>query len=162
MTPNVAAMLATIASSEGTASQPDPYRVVYGYVHVIRDLSDHPAVTGEWKGERLPDCDCIPAGFSPPCFSTAAGKYQITKPTWLRLKGILRLNTFGPDSQDDACVQLIKERGALDLVNGGQFVAAIAKCHAEWASLPGSTSGQPQSSMAKLVALYTAAGGGFA
>jgi muramidase (phage lysozyme) len=162
VTPNVAAFLAMIAHSEGTDRAPDPYRVCFAFKHTIADLRDHPAVTGEWKGEPLPDELCIKAGFSPGCVSTAAGKYQITRPTWNRVKGILRLANFTGPSQDDACVQLIKERGALDIVNGGQVAAAIGLCHTEWASLPGSTSGQPQTSFADLIQAYGDAGGAFA
>lgn len=158
-TPNVAAFQATVRHSEGTARAADPYRVVYSFAYTIKDLRDHPAVTGEWKGARLPDDMCIKAGREPPCFSTAAGAYQIIKPTWLALKSLLHLNNFGPQSQDDACVQLIKEHGALDLVNRGEFADAIAKCSGIWASLPFSTAGQPVKSLASLLQVYTGAGG---
>jgi len=53
---NVAAFLAMIQRAEGTsAAGRDPYRVCYGYRHTIGNMRDHPAVTGEWRGERLPD-----------------------------------------------------------------------------------------------------------
>jgi muramidase (phage lysozyme) len=94
--------------------------------------------------------------------STAAGAYQIIKPTWVTLALRLRLPDFEPASQDAAAVELIREAGALSLINSGQFVEAILKCRNIWASLPGSTSGQPQTVMSSLVTLYTAAGGAFA
>ena len=50
---NVAAFLSMIASSEGTDRAADPYRVCFGYKHTIADLGDHPAITGEWKGEGV-------------------------------------------------------------------------------------------------------------
>lgn len=159
MLQNLAAFLTTVSHSEGTDRAVDPYRVVYGFSHTIVSLVDHPAVTGEWRGERLPDQMCVDAGFSPGCVSTAAGRYQITRPTWLRLKGVLRLQSFAPECQDDACVQLIKERGALQLVNVGDIAGAVAACKSEWASLPGGLSGQPEAKLADLLKAFTSAGG---
>jgi muramidase (phage lysozyme) len=110
-------------------------------------------------GERLPDKYCIAAGLNPPCHSSAAGRYQITKGTWIRLKGRLLLTSFMPEAQDDAAVELLKEAGAFDLINAGSIKAAINLEHSEWASLPGSTSGQPQTPLVALLAAYTGAGG---
>jgi lysozyme len=59
-------------------------------------------------------------------------------------------------------VQLIKERGALDLVNSGRVADAIGACKSEWASLPGNSAGQPQRSMAMLIQAYGDHGGAFA
>ena len=81
---NVRAFLEAIARAEGTANQADPYRVCYAYRWTIRDLKDHPAITGEWKGEKLSDKLCAAAGLGPGCVSTAAGKFQITMRTWQR------------------------------------------------------------------------------
>jgi muramidase (phage lysozyme) len=164
MNANITAFFATIGHSEGSDLAADQYRVCFAYKHTIVDLTYHPAEhrpdgSVEWHGEPLADNLCIAAGLNPVCISTAAGRYQITRPTWLRLKGLLRLSGFGPSAQDDCCVQLIKERGALDLVNAGRVADAIALCHPEWASFPGSTSGQPQKAIADLLACYTAAGG---
>lgn len=159
MTPNIAAFLSMTAHSEGTDRAADPYRVVYGFELTLTSLSDHPAITGEWLGARLPDKYCIAAGITPPCHSSAAGKYQITKGTWIRLKARLALNDFTATSQDDAAVELLKEAGSFDLINAGNLQAAVNLEHSEWASLPGSTSGQPQTPMVALIAAYTAAGG---
>ena len=52
---NVSAFLEAIARAEGTAQRADPYRVCYGYRHTIISVKEHPAVSGEWKGERLSD-----------------------------------------------------------------------------------------------------------
>lgn len=155
---NLAAFLATIRHSEGTDKAPDPYRVVYAYKYTIKDLSDHPAITGEWHGESLASLGPAYVGK----ISTAAGAYQIIRPTWLSLKARLSLPDFTGPSQDAAAVELIREAGALDLVNGGRVAEAIGKCHGIWASLPGSTSGQPQRTMAELVQAYGKAGGAFA
>lgn len=158
MNANLAAFLATIRHSEGTDRAPDPYRVVYGYKHIIVDLSDHPAITGEWHGESLANLGPAYAGK----VSTAAGAYQIIRPTWVTLKARLGLTDFTGRSQDAAAVELIREARALDLVNAGQVANAIERCHGIWASLPGSTSGQPQRTMADLIHAYGDAGGAFA
>lgn len=157
----MAAFLGTIAHAEGTDRAPDPYRVVYSFEHAIIDLSDHPTITGEWPGKVLTDAQCRNAGLSPGCKSTAAGKYQITRPTWVRLKGILTLTDFRAASQDLACVQLIAEVKAEDLVERGEFVQAVMQCRHTWASLPGNTAGQPQRTYAQLQDAYLSAGGTF-
>lgn len=156
-----------VSHAEGTDRTADSYRCCFAFKYTTHDLSYHPAETRpdgtkEWGGEQLADAQCIAAGLHPPCWSTAAGKYQLIKPTWLRLKGLLKLHNFGPDSQDDCAVQLIKERGALDLIYAGEVAAAISKCSAEWASLPGNSASQPQRSFAQLLNAYSGAGGGFA
>lgn len=155
---NFTAFLATVRHSEGTDKASDPYRVVYGYKYTIKDLSDHPAITGEWHGESLTNLGPAYAGK----ISTAAGAYQIIKPTWVSLKARLGLPNFTGPSQDAAATELIREAGALDLVNGGRVAEAIGRCHGIWASLPGSTSGQPQRTLADLVHAYAGAGGAFA
>lgn len=152
---NLGAFLSLIAYSEGTDRKPDPYRVCYGYKHTIQNLSDHPAVTGEWRGESIASLGPAYAGK----VSTAAGRYQIIKPTWLEVKRSLRLADFGPASQDAAACLLIKRRGALADIQEGRIVEAIAKCRAEWASLPGAGYGQPERKTSDLLAAYERAGG---
>ena len=156
---NVRAFLQTIAKSEGTANSADPYRVCFGLKHTIADMSDHPAVTGEWKGEKLSDYLCQKAGYGPGCVSTAAGKYQITKPTWLKLKSQLKLHDFGPESQDAAAVELLNETGALESIKAGYLTLAISKAKRTWASLPGAGYGQPERSMNFLTGEFVNAGG---
>ena len=156
---NIAAFLATIRQSEGTASSADPWRVCYGYAHTIADTSDHPAVTGEWRGERLPDAMCKNAGFGPGCVSTAAGAYQIIKPTWVKVRDTLGLSDFGQASQDSAAVELIRRRGALEDVKAGRIADAINKCRNEWASLPGNYAGQGQRSQQTLISWFSDNGG---
>jgi muramidase (phage lysozyme) len=144
---NLEAFLAMIRFSEGTVKATDPYAVTFGNSFTIQDFSDHPHALGWpgylWKGIH----------------ETASGAYQITYPTWLVLKSRLGLSDFSPASQDEAAIELIREKGALDLVEAGRLEAAIALCHGIWASLPGSTSGQPQASLASLSQAYTEAGG---
>lgn len=145
---NLSALQATIRHSEGTDRAPDPYRVVYGFTHTIVNMSDHPAVTGEWPGVQTP--------FG---HTSAAGAYQIEKATWISLRDHLKLPDFSAASQDAAATELIREKGALGLIESGQVAAAISACHEVWASLPGSTSGQPQRTLASLMVAYQAAGG---
>jgi muramidase (phage lysozyme) len=156
---NQRAFLALIAFAEGTDREPEPYRVCYGYRHAIISLADHPAVTGEWRGERLPEAMCRGAGLSPGCVSTAAGRYQLIKPTWLGIKKRLRLPDFEPESQDRAALYLVEQRGALEDVHAGRIQTAISKCRPEWASLPGAGYGQPERRIGALVAAYEKAGG---
>lgn len=148
MNANVSAFLATIRHSEGTDEAPDPYAVTFGYQFTITDFSDHPTCLGTWMGEHY-------RGH----LSTAAGAYQLIRPTWLALQRLLSLPDFSPASQDAAALELIREKGALDLVNAGAFEAAVQLCHGVWASLPGSPSGQPQAQMTDLMAVFTGAGG---
>lgn len=169
MTPNLAAFLTVISKCEGTASAPDPYRVCYGYpnegAHSIVDLSYHPAEhrpggSREWAGELLKPEYCRALGLGDICHSTAAGRYQLTIATWLRLKSLLQLKTFAGPSQDDCAVQLIKEHGALELVNMGRIAEALTtSVHQEWASLPGSTSGQPKRDLQFCLNAFSVAGG---
>ena len=162
MTPNRAAFLSAISHSEGTDKAADPYRVCYGYRHTIINLSNHPALTGEWEGEPLPDAMCIEAGLTPPCKSTAAGRYQITRPTWNRLLTKVSLPDFSGPSQDAAALELVREKGADTMIDGGQIADAITACNSIWASLPGNSAKQPQRSMSDILAFYTTAGGAFA
>lgn len=156
---NVAAFLAMIRYAEGTAGRGDPYRVCYAYRHTIQSLAEHPAVSGEWAGEPLPESYCRAAGLGSVCKSTAAGAYQIIRPTWLTLKRELRLPDFGPASQDAAAVELIRQRGALNDVRAGRLATAIDKVARTWASMPGANYAQPERKLASLVSAYQAAGG---
>jgi len=91
--------------------------------------------------------------------STAAGLYQIIYPTWLGLCKNYGFTDFFPDSQDIMALDLITEHNAIDDVDAGRFEDAIFKCSAEWASLPGSDSGQHQNHMLTLKNVYIKAGG---
>ncbi|MGA7524689.1 MAG: glycoside hydrolase family 104 protein [Acidobacteriaceae bacterium] len=150
---NIDAFLATLRHSEGTDLYPNPYAATFAcnVTHfMISDFSDHPHALG-WPGYLWNGIH-----------DTASGAYQITYPTWITLKARLHLADFTPPSQDAAAIELIRETGALDLVNTGQVVDALSKCRNIWASLPGSQSGQPQAKMSDLVQFYTENGGGFA
>lgn len=156
---NIAAMLYAIARAEDTAGQPDPYRVCFGYAHTIKSFSEHPAITGEWRGEKLSDKMCAGAGLGPGCVSTAAGKYQIIKRTWIGVRDKLGLPDFSPASQDRAAVELLRQRGALGPLGRGDFAGAVAAAKKEWASLPGAGYGQGERSIAWLTDRFVEAGG---
>ncbi len=155
---NLEAFLTMLSASEGTDKYPDPYAVTFGGKFTITDFRDHPAVLGSWHGEPLDSLGPKYKGL----VSTAAGRYQLIKPTWLGAQLVLRLPDFGPASQDAAATLLIKERGALNLVNAGMIAAAIRLCATEWASLPGNAGGQPQHATDELLAWYGNAGGALA
>ena len=156
---NEKAFLAMISYSEGTHLAPDPYRVCYGYKHTIIDLRDHPSVTGEWFGEILPPEMCHAAGLSSGCKSTAAGRYQLIKPTWLNIKTKLKLPDFEPLSQDRAALYLIAEVSALEAVHRGDLPRAISLCRRIWASLPGAGYSQPERRISALTSAFSNAGG---
>jgi lysozyme len=92
-------------------------------------------------------------------YSTAAGRYQFLARTWDTLKRRLNLPDFGPDSQDAAALELIRERGALSDVQAGRVAVAVGKVQKIWASLPGAGYSQPERSINQLTAAYVRAGG---
>lgn len=149
---NIAAFLRVIIAAEGTDRAADPYRVVFGYGHTVSDLSDHPYFTGEWRG----------AAFGDGQWSTAAGAYQFIRGTWSALRDSLSLPDFGPESQDRAAIELIRQRGALEDVKAGRFADAVMKVRRVWASLPGAGYGQGERSIDWLAQVYEKNGGSFA
>ncbi len=158
---NVEAFLNTIQYAEGTFNQPNPYAVTFGYDHIIRNFSDHPAITGEWNGKILSDNFCAALNLPSGCKSTAAGAYQIIKPTWEFIKGKDTSLSFDVYSQNKAAIDLIKGRGAYIDIQQGRFVSAINKLNREWASLPNSPYGQPTRNMDELQIFYYNQGGRF-
>jgi len=124
----------------------DTYGVFYGGSS-FTDFSDHPVNTGEKKGIPLPAAMCVAAGFKDGvCVSTAAGAYQLTRPTWneMRQAGSWGpyLPDFSPANQDEAARRILIRIKALPLVIAGDWPAAIARASTRWASLPGSTAQQ--------------------
>lgn len=156
---NINAFLRVIQTCEGTSGAVDPYRVCYGYSHTVQSMADHPAQTGEWSGVVLPDGMCANAGFGPGCKSTAAGAYQFIRSTWRGLKNDLGLPDFGRDSQDAACIEVIRRRGALEDVKSGRVEDAVRKVRAVWASLPGNYAKQGQRSIEQIAGWFQQEGG---
>lgn len=162
MSKNLEAFLSMLKRAEGTDKVSDPYRVTFGYQTTIQDFSDHPYLTGEWKGSKLSDSQCKGAGQRPGCITTAAGAYQITSTTWRQLKKKLNLPDFSPASQDKAALELIREKGAIELIEAGKVEQAIDRVKKVWASLPGAGYGQGERSLASLKDAYSESGGEFA
>lgn len=158
---NLSAFLTMIAFSEGTDNA-GGYGCLYGSRQgapsTFGDFKTHPALNG-WPGVRLTDAQCKNAGFGPGCVSTAAGRYQINKPTFQRLARMLNVTDFSPATQDLMATQLINERGALELVKAGQLSSAVDRVRRIWASLPGAGYGQGERSLAALTSAYQGAGG---
>lgn len=143
---NVRAFLDTIAYAEGTAGI-DGYRTMFGY-RLFDDFSDHPRQFFPFTdkdGKEL--------------HTSAAGRYQIIVKTWDTLRARLGLADFSPASQDAACIELIRERGALADVQAGRLAAAAAKCAPIWASLPLSTAAQGHRTADQIATAFIAAGG---
>lgn len=156
---NKQAFLRAIRYGEGTSGQ-NGYQTLFGG-RLFDSYATHPALAG-WPGVGLSDSVCAMAGFGPGCVSTAAGAYQINKPTWKRVAAKLGLTDFTPDSQDAAAWFLIEEKGADSDVLAGRIDAAVAKVAKIWASLPGANYGQREVAMATFNSVYAQAGGVFA
>lgn len=135
------------------------YGIFYGGSY-FTDFSDHPVITGEKVGVSLPAAMCVAAGYSDGvCVSTAAGAYQITKPTWnlLRAAGSWgpRLDDFSSDSQDEAARRLLSQIGALQALLAGDVPTAVTKASTKWASLPGSKAAQGPKTADYVVARFS-------
>ena len=94
--------------------------------------------------------------------STAAGRYQQLYHNWVAYRAMLNLPDFGPTSQDMIAVQQIKEAGAMQDIELGNFNDAIAKCAHLWASFTGAGYGQHEQKLADLRTAFNDAGGVFA
>lgn len=154
---NRRAFLDMLAVSEGTSTSPTTRNNGYDVIvtgidkrpEIFMDFSAHPFANGR-KSKTINS-----RGLT----SNASGRYQFMLRDWLHYRDQLSLPDFGPESQDKWAIQLIRERGALPLIDLGQFDLAVARVRNLWASLPGAGYGQPEHPIARLQAAYTAAGG---
>jgi lysozyme len=154
---NKVAFLQALRLGEGTADYMGYYRLCGG--GECATLAAHPAALG-WGGWRLPVQMAINAGFpNGQAVSTAAGAYQITRPTWNRVAVRLGLVDFSETSQDEAAWFLIGEKGAQADVLAGRIESAIGKLGGLWASLPGARGQQRQVSLAAFANEYKNSGG---
>ena len=146
--PKLKAFLDLIAWSEGTIKGLDGgYGVIVSGIdgpHTFTDYSTHPFANGR------PPIVINHRGL----LSTASGRYQQLLHNWTIYKVRLRLLDFGHDAQDAMALQLMKERGAVELLDNDQVTDAVVACSSAWASLPGNNYGQPTRSMEDLVAQY--------
>lgn len=124
----------------------------------FQNFADHPAITGEKRGVRLSDQMCINAGQRPGCVSTAAGAYQITRPTWNDFRRAGSWGPYLPDfsraSQDEAARRILIADGAMMALEAGDVEGAIRIAGRRWASLPGSTAQQRPKSMEWALATF--------
>ena len=160
MNNNRKAFLDMLAVSEGTSTSPatkdNGYDVIVtgldGVPEVFDDYRDHPFANGR-KSKIIN---------SKGLTSNASGRYQFMLRDWFHYRALLHLKDFGPESQDLWAIQLIRERGALPLIDMGTFDVAVARVSNLWASLPGAGYGQPEHRIEKLRTAYAGAGGVFA
>jgi muramidase (phage lysozyme) len=149
LSPNRAAFLDTIAVSEIGAE-------------LLKETDDgYNVLVGSVPGKPLlfPSYNGHPGVFNAKYNSTAAGRYQLLRRYYSPYATLLRLPDFGPISQDKIAMQQIKERGALVLIDAGDFAGAVQRCSNIWASLPGNTYGQHMNTLAHLQLAYQNAGG---
>lgn len=130
--PNVRSFLGMIGSAEGTDK--NGYNTLFGGGKV-ESLSDHPRQLFDFTETT-----------GRPNKTTAAGRYQFLSNTWDEQAKKLGLQDFGPQSQDLAAINLLRERGILPDVLQGNWEAAVKKSGPIWASLPSSPYPQPRQS----------------
>lgn len=117
--PNVTAFLKAIAAAEGGG-----YDFKYGALKGrsndrwrFTDMSTHPGPGIDGR-------------------TTAAGMYQITRPTWQHHGAKLGLRDFSPRTQDLIAVEILRSLGLIDLIKAGEIAAAMPKAARTWAALP--------------------------
>ncbi|NJN62161.1 MAG: glycoside hydrolase family 104 protein [Coleofasciculaceae cyanobacterium RL_1_1] len=140
LTPEVRALLDTIAYAEGTAGE-GGYQTIYSYRY-FHSYADHP---------RRIECAWSSGGW---LCSDAAGRYQMLSTTFDYVAEPLGLRDFSPESQDLAAVELIRRCGVLDAIKRGEFERTLQGIRSEWASLPGAGYGQPERDLGELREIY--------
>ena len=151
------AFLDMLAASEGTSSS--RLTACKGYDVIVTGLDGEPEVFTDFSQHPFASGRASKAINSKGLTSNASGRYQFMLRDWAHYKKQLNLADFGPAAQDAWALQLIRERGALPLIDMGQFALAVTRVANLWASLPGAGYKQPEHSMEKLQAAYKTAGG---
>lgn len=154
---NVVAFLDMLAWSELGADylkrSDDGYNVIVtgtdGKLELFTDYGNHPFAGGR-RSKAIN---------SKGLTSNASGRYQQMLKDWPHYRDQLKLQDFGPISQDQIAIQHIRECRALDDVKAGRIVQAVSKCRNIWASLPGAGYNQREHRIEDLLAQYVAAGG---
>jgi len=126
LSPEVKAFLDTLAWSLGRLSA-NGYKLKLDGEE-FDSFNDHPRsrVCGEFYGNGDVCAD-------------SAGRYHIVSRTWDPLARRLGLRDFSPESQDMAAVELLRERGALNELESGNFESAIYKISGLWVTVPDET-----------------------
>lgn len=165
MNQNRRAFLDMIAVSEGTSTSPATqnggYDVIVtgidGVPEIFTNYGNHPFANG--RPSKLINSHGLT--------SNASGKYQFMLHDWAHYRDELNLHDgtlfpdgpFSPAAQDAWALQLIRERSALPLIDGGNFAEAVARVSNLWASLPGADYDQHENAIAALQQAYVNAGG---
>jgi muramidase (phage lysozyme) len=156
--PNVKAFLEMISKSEGTNGN---YNIlVFGKV-----LSSplFPGLVGRLGTKKnpvlLPNLYRYPSVLvqvNSKLKSSAAGKYQLVKDTYVWVAARLGIVDFLPLSQDLIAVELLRHRGALNYILAGDIEGALKNSDLkfEWASIPGNDYKQFTHSIATLKEFY--------
>lgn len=117
--PNVAAFLKAIAAAEGGG-----YDFKYGALKGrsndrwrFTDMSTHPGPGIDGR-------------------TTAAGMYQITRPTWEHHGAKLGLRDFSPRTQDLIAVEILRSLGVIEAIKAGDLADVMPKVARTWAALP--------------------------
>lgn len=146
--PNVVAFLKAIAVAEG-GGYDFKYGALKGRADVrwrFTDMSTHPGPGIDGR-------------------STAAGMYQITRPTWQHHGAKLGLRDFSPRTQDLIAVEILRSLGIIDAIKEGRIVEVMPKVARIWAALPkgpGQANHYPPQryvKFEKFVSTYLSAGG---
>jgi lysozyme len=156
---NKSAFLQAIRLGEGTTAD-DGYLILVGGGRAS-GFAQHPALAG-WRGWQMPLAMAQAAGYPNGAVSTAAGAYQVNRPTWVRVAPKAGVTDFSPESQDAVAWYLVGEKGAQADVLAGRIPEAVSKVRKIWASLPGAGYGQREVSLSAFLDAYAAAGGSWA
>lgn len=143
---------------EGETFQLDEaYRWLFGSTRLkpllFNSFADHPRVRTyeQYDGQFIKNGKLD--------YTTAAGAYQATATTWDEfIRGVGPMD-FSPPSQDLFAVWCFRRHGAVRDLIAGDLVIALDKIRQEWASMPGSTYGQPRISLNRAGVVFTQFGG---
>lgn len=97
--------------------------------------------------------------------TTAAGLYQITKPTWHdHAENGMGLTDFTPETQDLIAVSILRRRGVIEKIKEGEIEAGVSQASKQWAALPmgrgqAGRYDQPYVKFEHFEAVYKSAGG---
>lgn len=156
--PGKAATASAGALSTSSVKQPSEKERLEAFLALIghTEGADYNTLYG---GKKFTDMSGHPGG-------GPAGRYQMKQATFQEIQSRLGLKDFGPESQDKAAIELLREKGALPSVFKGDWKTAIAKLTPyTWSSLPGGA--EPRATMPQATAFLSKqlegkTGGGYA